>query len=508
MTPTAQADAKFGVMGLPCYHTGSYGPEEWAADNFGGAAFGHKRRTDRLVTIATTAAVHGSWTSPVQFRTDADAKAAYRLFNSETVTHAAVTAPHREMVIGQARVAESPFLFTHDDTTLDFSHRHALEGIGPIGNGKGRGLIAHTCLVSDAATNGIIGVAHQEIWARPEDEIVYPPNWHDMPVLDQRKWLKKERRRLAKERKAASGGRTEAQVWEETVSAIGPCPSGQIWVSVGDRGADVYSHFEQCRTMNWHCLVRLKHDRAIEGGDHILTSVRSLPAMAQHVVVIDGSLDPDENEGTETARTKPKTFVLNVAWEAVSVKRPRGSGNDAAPSIQCHIVRAWNEPKTGEDKVEWILLSTFPVLHKGDAVERLNWYKRRWVIEDFHKALKSGCKVQRSQIRTLDALLPLIGMCTVVAMRLVQVRDDARANPEQTVEESEETIQVLAAAIRKPPETLRTKHGFLRGVAMLGGFFGRKCDLQPGWMTIARGWYELQTLMRGFEIGRALAGRS
>jgi hypothetical protein len=104
--------------------------------------------------------------------------------------------------------------------------------------------------------------------------------------------------------------------------------------------------------------------------------------------------------------------------------------------------------------------------------------------------------------------MPLIGMCTVVAMRLVQMRDDARANPEQIVEESEETIQVLAAAIGKPPETLRRKHGFLRGVAMLGGFFGRKCDLQPGWMTIARGWYELQTLMRGFEIGRAFAGQT
>jgi len=87
------------------------------------------------------------------------------------------------------------------------------------------------------------------------------------------------------------------------------------------------------------------------------------------------------------------------------------------------------------------------------------------------------------------------------------MRDDARANPEQTVEESEETIQVLAAAIGKPAASLRTKGGFLRGVAMLGGFLGRKCDLQPGWLTIARGWYELQMLLRGVEIGRDLATR-
>ena len=507
MTPTSEANARLGVMGQPSCGDGDYDPEIWAFANFGQAKFRHKRKTDRLVAIAATVAMHGSWTTPVQFRTDAEAKAAYRLFNSKIVTHAAVTAPHRQRVIGQARVSVNPLLFIHDDTALDFSRRHALEGIGPIGNGKGRGLMAHTCLMSDAVTNGIVGVAHQEIWARPEEPIVHPDNWHDMPVLDQRKWLKRERRRLAKERKIANGGRTEAQVWEETISSVGPCPSGQIWVSVGDRGADVYSHFQQCLSMNWHCLVRLKHDRAIDGGDHAITSVRSLSPMARHVVTIDGLPEPDESDGTETARSKSKTFVLNVSWESVSVKRPRGSGNDVVPSIACHIVRAWNEPKDGEDKVEWILISTLPVLNAEDAVTRLNWYKRRWLIEDFHKALKSGCKVQRSQIRTLDALLPLIGMCTVVAMRLIQMRDDARANPEQTVEESEETIQVLAAAIGKPPETLRTKHGFLRGVAMLGGFFGRKCDLQPGWMTIARGWYDLQTLLRGFEIGRALAGQ-
>jgi hypothetical protein len=505
MTPASEANPGLGVMGQPSCGDGDYDPEIWALANFGGAEFGHQRKTDRLVAMAAKVALHGSWTTPVQCRTDAEAKAAYRLFNSEVVTHAAVTMTHRERVIGQARVSANPVLFIHDDSLLDFSHRHALEGLGPIGNGHGRGLIAHTCLVSDAATNGILGMAHQDVWARPEDPVTYPANWHDIAVLEQRKWLKKERRRLAKERKIANGGRTEAQVWEETVSAIGACPAGQIWVSVGDRGADVYSHFGQCFSMNWHCLVRLKHDRAIDGGDPILTSVRSLVPMVRHVVTIDGSLDPDTTDGTQTTRTKRKTFVLNVAWEAVSVKRPRGSG--AASSVQCHVVRAWNEPKDGEDRVEWVLLSTLPIRCKEEAVERLNWYKRRWVIEDFHKALKTGCKVQRSQIRTLDALLPLIGMCTVVAMRLVQMRDDARANPEQTVEESDETIQVLAVAIGKPAASLRTKCGFLRGVAMPGGFLGRKCDLQPGWLTIARGWYELQVLLRGIEIGRDLANR-
>ena len=171
MTPASEADPRLGVMGQPSCGDGEYDPEIWALANFGGAEFRHKRKTDRLVAMAATVALHGSWTTPLQCRTDAAAKAAYRLFNSEVVTHAAVTMTHRERVIGQARVSANPVLFIHDDSLLDFSHRHALEGLGPIGNGHGRGLIAHTCLVSDAATNGILGMAHQAVWARPEDPI-------------------------------------------------------------------------------------------------------------------------------------------------------------------------------------------------------------------------------------------------------------------------------------------------------------------------------------------------
>src|SRR5664279_2905659 len=120
VTPTSEVNARLGVMGLPSCGDGDYDPENWAFVNFGKAEFGHKRKTDRLVAIAATAAVHGSWSTPVQFRTDAEAKAACRLFNSAVVTHAAVTASHRQRVIGQARASANPVLFIHDDTMLDF----------------------------------------------------------------------------------------------------------------------------------------------------------------------------------------------------------------------------------------------------------------------------------------------------------------------------------------------------------------------------------------------------
>ena len=113
MTPRSEESPRLGVMGQPS-RDGDYDPENWAIANFGGAEFGHKRKSDRLVTMGTTAALHGSWTTPLQCRTDAEAKAACRLFNSDVVTHEAVTKPHRERVIGQARVSANPVLFIHD----------------------------------------------------------------------------------------------------------------------------------------------------------------------------------------------------------------------------------------------------------------------------------------------------------------------------------------------------------------------------------------------------------
>lgn len=139
--------------------------------------------------------------------TVAGAKAAYRLFDTGAVTHAAVINPHPRLCLAEA--ARHPVvLIVHDDTLLDFSGHQALSGAGPIGHGHGTGFMAQSGLAV-LPTGEVLGLVHQAIWARPSQ---------NTPTQD------------------LLAVPSESRVWSDTVTAVGPAPDGTRFVSVGDRG--------------------------------------------------------------------------------------------------------------------------------------------------------------------------------------------------------------------------------------------------------------------------------
>jgi hypothetical protein len=257
---------------------------------------------------------------------------------------------------------------------------------------------------------------------------------------------------------------------------------------VADRGADVYSHLVRARALGWHCLVRACQDRALEEGGYLLQQVRALAPMAQRTVRV------------RVGNKRPKERVLQVAWGAMQLLPPKGPAGRGLPPepLPVWVIRVWDA------KVEWVLVSTLPVEEEAAAAERIDWYSRRWTIEDYHKGLKTGCRLEASQLRTAERFGALLGFAAVVAVRLLQLRDRARQAPEAPVAESELSQKVLAARLQVAPEAVATNLGFWRGVAQLGGFLGRKGDGEPGWQSLWRGWQELQLLLQGVELAQAL----
>ena len=184
----------------------------WAKAQFGGALLGDPRRASRAVKVATSMAESGTRNVPFEAKTFGEAKAAYRLFDAEEVTHAAITQPHRDQTIAAAREAEGPMFFIHDDTLLDFSHRHSLTGLGPIGNGLGRGFIVHSCLVAQPGGE-VLGLAHQIVWTRAEKAQKKARSKQNRA----KKALAKKKIRSKRIRSQQPAERTEAAVWEEAV---------------------------------------------------------------------------------------------------------------------------------------------------------------------------------------------------------------------------------------------------------------------------------------------------
>ena len=419
----------------------------WAETQFGAADLGDTRRTDRLVSTMAAIARAPDESLPRQLGSVGEAKAAYRLFGCGAVTREAVMEPH--LARCRAAAARHPVvLMVHDDTTLDFSTHRRLQGAGRVGDDRGTGFLAHSCLAV-LPSGETLGLVHQTIWAR-------------LP-------------------KGVTRQTRESVVWAETVKTIGPPPAGSLFVSVGDRGADVFEHLESVRDTGWDAVIRAAQDRRLVVGGGSLTVLRAARAM-----------------GAATVVTRQGEAVVCVAWRDLELLPPRNGPAGRAP-IRVSGVRVWN------DTLEWLLLTTRPVESLDQALEIIAWYTRRWIVEEFHKAWKTGCRAEQRQLEEADRLVPLLGALAIVAVRLLGLRDAARCDGAAPADVPETTIRILAAKLQQPAEYFTTNRDFLRGVARLGGFLARKSDGDPGWQTIWKGWFVLMMLVEGYELAQAIA---
>ena len=234
----------------------------------------------------------------------------------------------------------------------------------------------------------------------------------------------------------------------------------------------------RARDSGWD--VRAAQDRRLVTGGGSLTTLRAAGAM-----------------GAATVLTQQGEVVVCVAWRELELLPPRNGPAGRAP-IRVWGVRVWN------DALEWLLLTTLPVESLDQALEIIAWYARRWTVEEFHKAWKTGCRAEQRQLEEADRLVPLLGALAIVAIRLLGLRDAARCDGAAPADVPETTIRVLAAKLQQPAECFATNRDFLRGVARLGGFLARKSDGEPGWQTIWKGWFVLMILVEGYELAQSI----
>ena len=149
------------------------------------------------------------------------------------------------------------------------------------------------------------------------------------------------------------------------------------------------------------------------------------------------------------------------------------------------------EPPPESAPVEWVLLTSLPVSDATEALETVTAYQRRWTIEEWHKALKTGCQVTARQLRTRERLEPLIALLSIEAVRLLALKQQARLVPDQPAEETfpHSTLEQLQQL--RPKQKITTTRDAFRAIARLGGFLARKHDGEPGWQTLWRGWRTL-----------------
>jgi hypothetical protein len=193
---------------------------------------------------------------------------------------------------------------------------------------------------------------------------------------------------------------------------------------------------------------------------------------------------------------------LQLAFGEMTLLPPRNEPHASKDPMRVWVVRVWEEhAPEGETPLEWVLLTSVPTTTIEQAWERVDWYKHRWLVEVYHQCLKSGCRIEERQLQQVDSLIRLVGLLSPLAVRLLQVRELARENPECLASEIIDPLMlaVLAERSGQSPTTM-TLGTFWIEIARLGGYLARASDGPPGWRTIWKGWLFLQTLLEGVHL--------
>jgi hypothetical protein len=205
-----------------------------------------------------------------------------------------------------------------------------------------------------------------------------------------------------------------------------------------------------------------------------------------------------------TVTRRPRKAPVNIRYASVRLEAPQNYPKYQGQSlvVWAVLVSELAAPR-GEKPVQWLLLCSEPVQTLEDAQKVIGWYTCRWVIEQWHRVLKEGCKLEQSQLDDAKDLQRLSAILSIIAVRLLQLRDLARAcgdNP-QPLQSSVPWIwiAVVAKLSGKSPEQM-TPQDFWQGIARRGGWLARKSDRSPGWKVIWRGWYEISLLAAGAEL--------
>lgn len=449
---------------------------DWAVAEFSGTPGLERRLQDRLVQTAAALAARPSGSLPQRFDWN-ELKAAYRLVDRAAGRPDDLQVVHRARTRERVAAVAGPVLLIHDSTVLTFTHHAAVrDQLGPVVDAATRGFIQHNSLAVDPTGGALLGLIHQQTFCRepqPDGE------------TRARRYYRADR---------------ESRIWLEGVQAVGRMPEGACWVHVGDRAADFFGLMATARATGSHFLIRLVQDRAAtDAADdrvHLMTAARAVSATSTGTVEVasrGGRPGRIAHVCRGSVRLTVRPPTKEPMWRS---SRP----------IAVTVVRVWEpDPPPGVEPLEWVLGTDLADESAAALARYQEWYEWRWpTMEEYHKVQKTGCGIEDIRFETKDRLLAAIALLSVIAVRVLGLRWQRDAQPEEPAEAvaSPEELEMLAALAPTKP-AVRTVKMFVDRVAGLGGHLGRKCDGPPGWQSLWRGYQRLADLVLGANLAEA-----
>ena len=443
-----------------------------------GAEFGDRRLSGRLVSLAEMLARGPDLSFPKAAGSDAGLEATYRFLKNERVTPERILAPHYGATVQRCAGARG-VVVCHDTTELRFSGPR--EGLGRIA-AKDHGFLGHFALGVDAASRAPLGILGVQTIFRDHK----PPE-------------KRERRK--------PGVAHEAQRWAHLVDEAQGRLGAISAVHVMDREADGYEFFVHLVRKQHRFVARVQFDRDVEtqgGREKISTAVASAEVLLTRDVTLS-ERRPAPRAPPSRSKKHPLRKVrlarLAVSARKVDLVRPAHLDSDLPATLTVHVVQVREvDAPEGAPPVEWRLITTELVGTPEEAAAVVDAYRFRWTIEEYFKALKTGCGYEKRQLEGRSALLNALALFAPIAWQLLALRSLARdaGDTPADVLLSPLKLRVLQGHKRTKLRLGATMREAMLAIAALGGHIKNNGD--PGWIVLGRGFEDLLLLEHGAAI--------
>jgi hypothetical protein len=443
---------------------------EWAIRNFGKAILFNKKKTGRLIGIAARLAEAKGTSLARLFDNWYDVKATYNLLKQPIMTPDCIQNPHREIAFQNIENWPGDVLAIEDSSEFEWNHKEPIAGLGPIGSGRDcdQGFILHSTLaigIKDKGGLEVLGLPFQQYYVRP-------------PVREERK------------RRGRTNEPIETDLWRNVVKEKA-LPEKSNVIRVCDRAADIYEIFVETKEYGCSHIIRLKHDRVVlPEGNQVKSLMTNLESMGQT------QIEKRIKDGTTSEIIK-----LKMNWQTLSIRAPERPGFviGKRPYFEETVVHVWGDSENGE-KIEWFLYTDMEVNSVEDAIKVVQYYGLRWTIEVYHKILKTGLKAENLQLETAHGIFAAISIMSIVGLRILDLRERLRMNPESEAKESgldELELKVLGKYLKRDLKTVKC---VALAIGRLGGHQNRKSDGMPGVLSLWWGMSRFLGIMEGVHL--------
>jgi hypothetical protein len=456
--------------------------QDWAEEEFGRVRLRDRRHRERLCVVARDFFARPQANIPQACQGRAKTKAAYRLLEHKAVKIDTLLAAHYHSTMERIAREKIPVVLAVQDTTSFNYDTHAeMEGLGPINTHAdgAQGILMHGTMAY--TTQGTaMGLVDVQVWARDPKQFGKSAKRYHRPIEQKEsyKWLKSFQ----------GAARLQRQLGSATTV-----------VSVGDREADIYELFLLAQKDPLHpkVLVRAESDRRIQDANMCLWQyMETQPVAGERLLRI-----PKRNgRAARDAR-------LEVRFAQVELRAPKHKPTLGPLTVWAVYVTEVHAPSPKE-AVEWMLLTTVEVNDFEGALEKIDWYKKRWGIEEYHRTIKSVCRIESRQLGDRTVWENCLAIDLVVAWRIEHIKKLSRESPQApcTVAFDEQEWQALSV-LRNPgqplPSITPSVHQMTRWTAELGGFLGGKNE-NPGSTTLGRGLQHLHDILIGVSLAEQL----